>query len=251
MSLLIVGHRGAMAHAPENSLASYALAEASGVDEIELDVRVTSDGELVLVHDATLDRTAGDDTAMGLGPIADLTLVQVRAAKLNSGEPAPTLLEMYEATHTEIQLEIKDPAAVPLLKRFFDSRPADAERTILASFSPDALRHACELMPQIRRSIITATLSGAEDFSGGWRGLVKYSRATRVACGFEGLTKDLVSEMHASGLEVHGWPMRAPKDMQTALRVGVDGTTADDPAMAREWYEKIRSVSAHQPTQLS
>src|SRR5690625_7027611 len=62
-TMLIAGHRGAMAHAPENSLESYALAEQVGVDEIELDVRLSADRELFLLHDATLDRTAGDDSA--------------------------------------------------------------------------------------------------------------------------------------------------------------------------------------------
>ena len=94
MTMLIVGHRGAMAHQPENSLASYALAEEVGVDEIELDVRLSKDDVLFLLHDETLDRTAGDDSARGLGPAADSTIAELQAAVLDSGRGVVTLAEM-------------------------------------------------------------------------------------------------------------------------------------------------------------
>ena len=101
---LIVGHRGAMAHAPENSLEGYALAERIGVDEIELDVRLSADEQLFLLHDATLDRTAGDDSARSRGPAGELTLAQLQQVVLDSGRGVVTLQEMYEATSTFIQI---------------------------------------------------------------------------------------------------------------------------------------------------
>ncbi|MGO2361722.1 MAG: glycerophosphodiester phosphodiesterase, partial [Brachybacterium tyrofermentans] len=118
--MLIVGHRGAMAHAPENSLEGYELAEQIGVDEIELDVRLSADEELFLLHDATLDRTAGDDSARGLGPAREMTLAELRSVVLDSGFGVVTLQEMYEATRTVIQLEIKAPETVPYLARYFE-----------------------------------------------------------------------------------------------------------------------------------
>ncbi|MVA75040.1 glycerophosphodiester phosphodiesterase [Auraticoccus sp. F435] len=239
MTLLIVGHRGAMAHAPENSLQSYALAEEVGVDEIELDVRLSKDGELFLLHDATLDRTAGDDAARGLGPAAELTLTQLQAVVLNSGRGVVTLAEMYAATTTFIQLEIKDPATVPALARYFAAHPADAGRTILTSFHPDALRHAAELMPTIGRCIIVQALADAERFEGGWRGLLDHTRATRFACGFQDLTQDVVDALHDLGVEVHVWPCRTVDDVRRAVELGADGTTSDDPAQAMSWLQQV------------
>lgn len=184
MGLLIVGHRGAMAHLPENSLASYALAEEIGVDEIELDVRLSKDEQLFLLHDATLDRTAADDSARGLGPASELTLAQLQAATLDSGRGVVTLAEMYDATHSFIQLEIKDPAVVPHLARFFEERPADAARTALTGFDADAVRHAAEAMPNIGRQIIVAELANAEAFDGGLWALLDHAKVTRFASGF-------------------------------------------------------------------
>lgn len=239
MSLLIVGHRGAMARLPENSLASYALAEHMGVDEIELDVRLSADGELFLLHDATLDRTAGDESARGLGPAAELTLTQLQEAVLDSGRGVVTLAEMYDATSTFIQLEIKDPATLPALARFFEERPADAARTALAGFDADAVRRAGELMPHIGRQIIVGDLSKAEAFEGGMWGLLAHTGANRFACGFPGLTREVVDELHERGIEVHVWPMRSIDDMRAALALGADGTTADDPAQAFAWRSAV------------
>ncbi|MGL3149643.1 glycerophosphodiester phosphodiesterase [Microbacterium sp. A82] len=239
MTLLIVGHRGAMVHLPENSLASYALAEEIGVDEIELDVRLSRDEQLFLLHDATLDRTAGDDSARGLGPASQLTLAQLQAVTLDSGRGVVTLTEMYDATRTFIQLEIKDSAAVPYLAKFFEERPADAARTALASFSADVVGHAAELMPHIGRQIILTELAKAEEFDGGLRALLNHTKATRLACGFEGLTPELVAELQARDIEVHVWPMRTIEQMREVIRLGADGTTSDDPAQALAWRDQV------------
>lgn len=239
MTLLIVGHRGAMAHQPENSLDSYALAEEVGVDEIELDVRLSKDEELFLLHDATLDRTAAGDAARGLGPVSELTLAQLQAAKLDSGRGVVTLAEMYDATTTFIQLEIKDPAVVPHLARFFAERPEDAARTALTGFDVDAVRHAAEAMPHIGRQVIVTEIAKADEFDGGLWGLAEYAKITRFACGFPGLTSEIVEGLHARGIEVHVWPMRTIDQMREAIRLGVDGTTSDDPAQAFQWRDQV------------
>lgn len=241
MTMLIVGHRGAMTHRPENSLASYALAEEVGVDEIELDVRLSKDDVLFLLHDDTLDRTAGDEAARNLGPAAELTIAQLQAAVLDSGRGVVTLEEMYEATHTFIQLEIKDPATVPHLAEFFAQHPDRAQRTILTGFNPDALRQASELMPNIGRCIIVSSLDKAEAFDGGLKALLEHTRSTRFACGFAGLTREVMDEVHALGLDIHVWPMRSIEDMRRAIELGADGTTSDDPALARAWYDEVRA----------
>lgn len=239
MSLLIVGHRGAMAHKPENSLESYALAEEIGVDEIELDVRLSKDKHLFLLHDPTLDRTAGDDSARDLGPAANLTLAELQSAVLDSGRGVVSLEEMYDATSTVIQLEVKDPATVPFLADFFAERPTDADRTIMTGFNADALRHAAQVMPRIPRCIIVKTIADAERFDGGWRGLVDYTHSMRFACGFAGLDPEVVEAIHSRGLELHVWPLRTLEDMRAAIRLGVDGTTSDDPAQAQRWYHEV------------
>ncbi|MGO1924943.1 MAG: glycerophosphodiester phosphodiesterase [Brachybacterium tyrofermentans] len=231
-----------MAHLPENSLASYALAEEVGVDEIELDVRLSKDGALFLLHDDTLDRIAGDDSARDLGPAAELPIARLQAAVLDSGRGVVTLAEMYEATHTAIQLEIKDPATVPHLARFFEEHPDYAKRTILTGFSAEALQHCATLIPGIGRCIIVSTFDKAEAFEGGLKGLLEYTGSTRFACGFPGLTRQIVDEVHDLGIELHVWPLRTLEDMRRAIELGADGVTSDDPAQARAWHDQVRTT---------
>ncbi|MGP9680825.1 glycerophosphodiester phosphodiesterase [Brachybacterium sp. AOP3-A1-3] len=239
--MLIVGHRGAMAHAPENSLEGYALAEEIGVDEIELDVRLSADEELFLLHDATLDRTAGEDSARDLGPAGEMTLAQLRSVVLDSGTGVVTLGEMYEATSTVIQLEIKAPDTVPYLARYFADHPDHAARTQLTSFKEEPLREARELFPDVPRGIIRHNIATAEEFEGGWQALVEHTGASRICIGFEGLTADHVQAFRDRGLELHLWPMRSIENMREAVRLGADGTTADDPALAMDWLRQVES----------
>lgn len=242
--MLIVGHRGAMAHAPENSLEGYELAEQIGVDEIELDVRLSADEELFLLHDATLDRTAGDDSARGLGPAGEMTLAELRSVVLDSGFGVVTLQEMYEATRTVIQLEIKAPETVPYLARYFEAHPEHASRTQLTSFKEEPLRAAMELFPDVPRGIIRHDIAAAEEFEGGWEKLVEHTGASRICVGFEGLTDQHVQAFRDRGLELHLWPMRSLENMREAVRLGADGTTADDPALAMDWLDEAEAASA-------
>lgn len=228
-----------MAHEPENSLASFALAEAVGVDEIELDVRLSSDRELILIHDETLDRTAADDAARGLGPVSALTLAQLQSVTLDSGRGVVTLDEMYEATRAHIKLEIKDPAVTPYLAEHYVSRPQDARRTTVASFSAEVTRSVAELIPGVGRQLIMEGIAGVEHHDGGLWGALEHARATRLACGFAGVTPQLVEQLRAAGIEVHLWPVRTLDDMREAIGIGADGVTSDDPARAIAWREQV------------
>ena len=82
----VVGHRGAMAEAPENTLASFRLAEEIGVHEIELDIRLSADGVAIVLHDATLDRTAAEGSGRGLGPVAELPYERIAVVDVGGGD---------------------------------------------------------------------------------------------------------------------------------------------------------------------
>lgn len=113
----IIAHRGAAAEAPENSIEALDLGMALGADAIELDVRRTADGALLVIHDATLDRTT-----TGSGPIVELTRRELAAARLSNGASVPELgdvLRRYPGV--EITVDVKDPEAaadvVALIRR--------------------------------------------------------------------------------------------------------------------------------------
>ncbi|ASK65903.1 glycerophosphodiester phosphodiesterase [Brachybacterium avium] len=236
--LLIVGHRGAMTHALENTLASFQLAEQMGCRELELDLRRSADDRIVVIHDGTLDRLAGDEDGRGLGPVADMTLEEIQRVPLRDGHRLHTFEEVCAATTAGLEVEIKDPAVVPLLARFLEARPEVVRRMRLTSFRAEALVQARELLPQIPRGMIVHRLPVGEKHPEGLDALLERTAASALLCGWKGLTADAVAAQHAAGRRVHGWPLRTAEQMAHAIAIGVDGTTVDDPQAAFEWYRQ-------------
>src|SRR5690349_13875950 len=108
---VLCGHRGNMAEAAENTLASFASAERVRVAEIELDVKLTRDGVLVVIHDRTVERTAAAPTPFLRTPVEELTFAELRTVELGDGERVPTFEEVLDATSVLLQVEIKSPDA--------------------------------------------------------------------------------------------------------------------------------------------
>jgi len=108
--MLRIGHRGAAGHAPENTLLSIQKAIEIGVDIVEVDVRRTRDGELVLLHDQRVNRTTN-----GRGHIGDLSFEEARRLDAGSGQAIPSLREALELVRGSVQLmiELKEPGIVP------------------------------------------------------------------------------------------------------------------------------------------
>src|SRR5512138_572189 len=106
---VIFAHRGASAHAPENTLSAFELALAQQADAIELDAKLTADGQVVVIHDPTVDRTTG-----GHGRVKDLSLAQLRSLEAGSffsekyrGEKIPTLEEVFEAVGKRMFINVE------------------------------------------------------------------------------------------------------------------------------------------------
>lgn len=240
----IVGHRGAMAHTLENTIASFQQAEAMGCPELELDIRPSADGRIMVVHDATVDRIAADEAGRGLGDVSQLSAAQLQQVPLRDGHRVHTLEEVYEATTVRLQVEIKDPAVVPLLVGFAEAHPDAARRIRLTSFDADALAHASEVAPQIPRGIIVFRMPVEGTHPEGLDRLLGRTGSSIFHCGWEGLTSEVVDAQHAEGRRVHGWPVRSAEDVAHALALGVDGTTVDDPQAGFEWYEQALATRA-------
>lgn len=228
-----------MAEVPENTVASFRRAEEIGIDEVETDVRISSDGQLLMLHDATLDRVAADAAGRGLGPIAELGWSVISSIDVGAGERVPTLQAMYDATDSTVQLEIKDPAVIDSLIGFFAEHGDLAERTLLTGFSIEAMAAVAERIPQIRRGIITSTWAEVEERPDGPEGLIKETGSSRLHSGWQGLTADAVERLHDSGFQIHGWPTRTKDDLARALELGVDGTTSDDPRTLKVWLTEL------------
>ncbi|MFB6725531.1 glycerophosphodiester phosphodiesterase [Kribbella sp. NPDC056345] len=216
--MIITGHRGALGTEPENTLRSFHRAIADGCDEIELDLRVTADGHLVILHDATVDRTTN-----GTGEVASLTLAQLRALDAGHGERIPTWPETVAAVDVRFQAEVKAEDAVPLLADSLRADPALAARTLVTSFHPEILLAARRAFP----GVTTGRIFGRT--TPDVLALTREAEATWALCGITGLTSAFVAELHAAGLSVTAWPVPDAATLEQAAELGVDGITTDNP----------------------
>jgi glycerophosphoryl diester phosphodiesterase len=152
---LIIAHRGACAHAPENTLAAFRLAVEHGADGIELDAKLSADGQVMVIHDHSVDRTTG-----GQGQVRKLSLAQMKALEAGSffderfrGEPIPTLDEVFAAVgqHTLINVELTNYVSVgdalPDLVADLVIKHGIQEQVFFSSFHPFNLVRIARRLP--------------------------------------------------------------------------------------------------------
>ena len=151
MDTQVIAHRGGPVYAPENTLAAFRSAIAQSVDWLELDVQMTKDGELVVIHDETVDRTTD-----GTGAVRDLTLEQIRQLDAGQGEQIPTFKEVVElakASGVKLLPETKSAHLYPgieekLLQVLDESDYLD--QTTIQSFEAESLETLHRLNPNAR-----------------------------------------------------------------------------------------------------
>lgn len=217
----ITAHRGAMSVEPENTMRSFRRAAALGVDAMELDVHLSRDGHLVVMHDKTLDRTTN-----GSGAIADTDFETIRGLDAGRGEQVPEFSEVWSAfPEIGLQVEVKDAKATDAVLDLIRSQPRSGP-TIITSFLPDVVARAvAEDGPW------TVGLIGGKD---------QEDKMTEYAeCGVDHLMvhwslADLpaIKSFRASGRPADVWPCRTREDVRKAIDDGWSGLTADDPEMA-------------------
>ena len=146
-NILIGAHRGAMCYAPENTLPAFEIAIEQGTYRIECDIRRTSDAELILLHDATLDRTTS-----GKGPVAGMTLAEVRNFKCGKDVEIPTFKEALRCAKGRVKLlvELKDSGIANQAIEEINSEGMADDCTII-SFDEENLRTARNTAPEIDR----------------------------------------------------------------------------------------------------
>lgn len=216
-----IGHRGAASLEPENTLRSFRRAVAEGADAIELDLRLTRDGHLVVLHDADVDRTTG-----GSGPVAGMTLDEIKHLDAGLGERIPAFEEVLEATELPIHAELKVAEAAEPLAALIRKRRL-AERVTPISFAPEALRRVKLSLPDLPVGLI---------LSGGSPGLAEARSvdASLVSPQATYLDAAIVESYLRAGLRVTTWTVNEPEEMRRVLGLGVDGIVTDRPDLLSE-----------------
>jgi glycerophosphoryl diester phosphodiesterase len=231
----IIGHRGAMGVEPENTLRSFRRAQRDGADEIELDIQLSADGHLVVMHDATVDRTTD-----GSGEVAALTLDQLRRLDAGLGERVPTFAEVLTTVELPIQTEVKARAAVEPLAALL--RQGDmAGRITVSSHDATILAALTNALPTLERAFIAP--HPPADLPA--RALAVGARW--VAPGLAGLTAELMDHCLTGGLLVDAWPAPDPAALSRAIHLGAHAVTTDHPHTLRRWLDDRAPASAGSP----
>lgn len=218
---------------PENTLRSFVAAQDAGLDLIELDLQLSKDGALVVMHDEEVDRTTD-----GTGPIADKTLAELRALDAGHGERVPVFEEVLAAVRTPLQAEIKDVAAARALAVVMHERDL-VGRVEVSSFHDDALAEIARLVPGVRTALIASLPHFRTGSSGGTPiGTDVVERAVAVGAAtvclnIRRLTLEVVEHARASGLRIIGWVVNTQDHLRLVRALELDGATTDFPQIKR------------------
>jgi glycerophosphoryl diester phosphodiesterase len=206
---------------PENTLRSFVAAQQAGLDVIELDLHLSKDGALVVMHDTDVDRTTD-----GTGPIADKTLAELRALDAGRGERVPVFEEVLDAVRTPLQAEIKDVAAARALAEVMQRRDL-VSRVEVSSFHDEAIAETARLVPGVRTALI-ASRYGADIVERA----VEAGAAT-VCLNIRRLTLEIVEHARKADLRIIGWVVNTQDHLRLARALGLDGATTDYPEIKR------------------
>jgi glycerophosphoryl diester phosphodiesterase len=238
--VLIVGHRGARNLWPENSLAGFAKTRDLGIDGVEFDVHLSRDGEIVVIHDPSLERTTE-----GRGPVADRTAAELAATRLRDGggEGVPTLeavLDVYAGSAMELHIEIKTDflgRPYPGLERKIlhsVARRGLEQQAILTCFVPEVLETVRRLSP--RQNVLCSLDRRSAELMGGLEGaLARFGRIEDCAVAVEkGLLADSLDLCRGMlGTERLGaWVPNEPEDVAFWLSQPIRRITTDRPDIA-------------------
>ncbi len=228
MAFVLTAHRGSSTKAPENTLPAFAAAIADGADQLELDLQVSSDGQLVVFHDQTVDRITD-----GTGPLADFTLAELRALSV-SGERIATFDEVLDAVDGfPLQVELKAPKAAAGLAALMRSRPELHDQFHINTGETSYLIEMHRLLPSAYLAY------SAEGASTGLvdRALELHGRAVYLS--LPDLTEEIVEYAHGQGLRITGWLANTAADIARALELGLDGVTTDYPDVVRPVIDRL------------
>lgn len=235
---LVIGHRGASGHMPENTLASFERALKMGADMIELDVHPCKDGDLVVMHDETVDRTTD-----GSGRISEMSLDEIRSldaaakSQLGAREPVPTFAEVLERLpdQTPLAVEVKHGSSVypGVEKRVIQElREHGAEgRVELMSFDLECLKNL---------KTADSALTTGFIFTGNMAAFADLLKAEVDALHgrWNFLTKEQIDHTRELGLSSFVWTVDSPAEIGRALELGADGVVTNFPDRVLDLIEK-------------
>lgn len=234
---VIFAHRGASAHAPENTLAAFEQALEQGAEAIELDAKLSADGQVVVIHDATVDRTTGAH-----GRVRDMSLAELRALEAGSffssgysTEKIPMLEEVFEVVgrraFINVELTNYDTPRDHLVESvcMLVKRHNLQQRVLFSSFYASNLSKARSYLPEVPCGLLALNgLLGAWARSFGFA----FGKYAALHPNVADVTREQVQRVHRLQGRVHVWTVNPEAEIRRLFEWGVDGIFTDDPQLA-------------------
>ena len=235
----IFAHRGASGYAPENTLSAIKKAIEMKADGIEIDIQLTKDGKIVVIHDWKVDRTT-----TGRGFVYELDFDYIRSLDAGQwytkdfiGEVVPTLEEVLDILPNDMMLniEIKDTARkhsnieekmLEVLKKY----PEKFDNIIVSSFHHDKIKRLQELEPKLKLALLTDSEFIEIEKYLSTNGLKSYSYHPEINL----ISKEDVEILHKNGVKVFVWTVNKEEDLAYLVKLGVDGVITNYPDIMKE-----------------
>lgn len=221
---LKIAHRGAKAYAPENTLIAFEKAIEMGADGIELDVHLSSDGEIIVIHDATLDRTTN-----GKGEVKNLSLSELKTFKIENEHEIPSLREVFDLANRKclinIELKVFETAkpVVDLIDNYVKEKGWLYDDFLISSFDWIALQEVRNLQPKVPIGVLTETdLDLALGFA-------EFIKAVAIHPYFHLLNAENTKQIHQKGFKVLAWTINEKEDIHKVKSFNVNGIISDFP----------------------
>ncbi len=223
--MMIIGHRGAAALEPENTLLSIERAMDIGVDAVEIDVHLSKDKELVVIHDATVDRTTN-----GTGPVSSYTVQEIKRLDAGKGEAIPTLQEVIDLIDKQVLLiiELKEEgterSVVDLLVRnnLFD-------KACVISFWHRLVKTVKEMDGRIKTGVLL--VGSPVDAC-----IAAQASADALVMKYSFVDRELVKMAHEKGLKVFIWNIDDQDLLKPYVDMGVDAIGTNDPRVLAKYF---------------
>lgn len=237
----IISHRGLSSTAPENTLAAIEQSIASGVQACEFDVRCTKDGHVILMHDASVDRTTN-----GKGKVAEMTFADIRSLDAGSwkapsyaGQTVPVIDEALDLINTSRHIaviDIKDPAAVDKVVSLAAKKSMN-DRIVILSGNRDVLDRVASLDRKIQRAWLCRDFplkAITPAMQARWlaRTAIKYD-VPIVNIKYKLLSPGLIKHLHKKNIKVWAWTVNNPKIIKKLINWNIDAITTDKPPILK------------------
>ena len=221
----VIAHRGARADEPENTIRGIKRAFTCGAGAVEVDVRLSKDGEVMVIHDDTLERTTN-----GVGSVREKTSAELKLLDAGKGEEISMLsevLSLFKGSEIELVVEMKEEGIEERVVQEIEDVGMDEEKVAISSFFHPSLLKIKELEPKIKTGVIISSLPVFPV------NLARDANANVIFPKYPRLNGELVEKAHENEIDVYPWVINRRKDLEKVIELEVDGIVTDDSCFIR------------------